>query len=118
MLSYLHHARNAEEHSIDGSANPDGGDIVAGSPETRSVRNSEGVATKVIHPQGVPIDLKVAPPGLRLLRVTDSRFHDTFHPPTQHLGADLVDATPAAVARLGLTYLEGLIAEARPLPAH
>lgn len=118
LLSYIHHARNSEEHSIEGSAQQEKMSLVAHSKETKLVRDGQGNVTKVIHPVGVPISLQAIAPYLRLVRVTDSRFGDAFDPPTSHLGQSLPDSAPATVARAGLTYLERLIAEAEALPAH
>ena len=60
-----------------------------------------------------------------LKAVTDSRYGDTFMPPTEHLGKTLSDPTnqkalvsALEMARLGLAYLEGLFIEATKLPQH
>ena len=41
-----------------------------------------------------------------------------FDPPEMHLGRPIVDRTPATLANLAISYLEGCLREASALPEH
>lgn len=119
LLSYIHHARNEDEHGLEQSTwrrgtaevfaplsgyiknliitmNPDGSVEMEG--------DDESVAAVRVSARA------------RLKAVIDQRYKDRFEPPAEHLGKPLGDIFPEDVARLFLTYLEGLIAEAGKLP--
>ncbi len=120
LLSYLHHARNSEEHSIEGSTHPTGFTIKSTNPRVKVVYSDPD--TLEVDRIEVPADLKQGDPigefvvlGLRLVKVTDSRYGDTFSVPTHHLGQPIPDISPLGVAMLGLAYLEKLVAEASAL---
>jgi hypothetical protein len=51
-------------------------------------------------------------PVIKLITVKDSRYNDSFDPPTTHLNQPIAHISPIGVARLALPYLESLIAEA------
>jgi hypothetical protein len=58
----------------------------------------------------VPLRVQLTPPGIRLLPVIDRGR--TYSPPVMHLGHALWDNSPLWVAKSGLHYLEGLVADA------
>ena len=120
LLSYVHHARNAEEHGLQGSAAQEGAHIVVHSKKTRVVRDGDGRVVHVIHPANDPelLKMEAVAPYLRLVRVKDARYGDKFDPPTEHLGQPLSDCLPATVARAALTYLADQIAKAEKLDPH
>lgn len=116
LLRYIHHARNAEEHGIKY--------ITYRKPNTASIGNGEYLftpSTRDGHGIWTVKPLNGAPPAIitapcvKLITVHDPRFGDSFDPPTQHLGSPVEDQSPLNVARLGLEYLESLVAEAAEL---
>jgi hypothetical protein len=129
LLSYMHHARNSEEHGIE--------DI------TKRMKAGEATVT-IREPLNEPFDatklygLKLTvdadsrghvrvsssnedlvstrmydKPSLALIRVLDPRYNDYFDPPYEHLGIKLADQSPLAVGGLFVAYLARLIDEAR-----
>ncbi len=112
LLSYLHHARNADEHGLGRTTRrtsshvtiPPGGRVVL-----VAIADGQWVAEALEGELGFANDV------IRLVRVCDDRFHDSFDPPTSHLGQRLSDATPLGVAVIALSYLERMIAAASAL---
>jgi hypothetical protein len=129
LLSYMHHARNSEEHGIE--------DI------TKRMKAGEATIT-FREPLNEPFDatklygLKLTvdadsrghvrvsssnedlastqmydKPSLALVQVKDPRFKDHFNPPYEHLGAKLADQSLLTIGSLFVAYLAGLIDEAR-----
>ncbi len=117
LLSYLHHARDGEEHSIEGSATP-APIRLKSVKNAKGFRNVEGDIERIEVAAGATVNLSFALPGLRLLSVTDDRFGDTFHPPTVHLGKVIPDPSPREIAKLALLYFAELFVEASTLPVH
>jgi hypothetical protein len=116
LLSYIHHARNTEEHSLEGSTNRTEITAKPANKWTKILPPKEGDNTISATVQSnQPLAVTLISPGIRLVPVTDERYHDTFNPPTTHLGQLLVDRSPIAVARLGIQYFESLISEATNL---
>jgi hypothetical protein len=114
LLSYIHHARNSETHTIEGSTRtdftlipkdkrvkvhtpPDGG------PQQVTLTNDMKPGDAVV---------EIGPPGIRLMTVRDERYKDSFDPPSKHLEKPIVDRTPIGVARLAIPYLDNLIDDA------
>ena len=129
LLSYMLHARNSDEHSIE--------DI------TRRVGAGEASFTIIDKPEQPFDPMKLAGMSLHVdldhrghvkLRSSDetriaTTMHErdtliltpvrdrgqTYNPPTSHAGAGLDDLSPVAVGSVYLAYLGALIAEARSL---
>ena len=105
LLSYLHHARNTEEHSLESSADQVGITMTPANPLVR-------IEGDTIY---LPQNMKPGPianfkaPYLRLLDVKDNLHGDVFKVPENHLGQKIVDNSPLGVAKLGLGYLETLV---------
>lgn len=77
---------------------------------------SDGVGNfDITHLGGPPPGFALIGPHLKLARVSDDRFGDSFDLPKEHLGKPLTDDRLLNVAKLGLAYLEQLIAEATEL---
>jgi hypothetical protein len=117
LLSYLHHARNSDEHGIaDITRRKPGGWGIAGGGKYR-IDGVIGPQTdlRVTHLGGEPPRLIVDRPSIQLIPVTDNRYGDTFSPPTRHMGTALADISPLAIAKLGHTYLKRLLEEAAGL---
>jgi hypothetical protein len=127
LLSYIHHARNSDEHAIE--------DITAKLPRgaaTFSIREPYDAskldgkqitigadsAGRVVVTDFDPELFEVIsyPKGTLLLsRITDARYGDAFDPPKHHLGKALDDLSPFGVAKLVITYLEQLVEGARQI---
>jgi hypothetical protein len=111
LLSYLHQARNADEHGIEPIAahKPGGVKIGAGaqlSVIAKTVVN-RGKASIKFHPIEGP-GLVIIPPSAELIPVRN-QFGNVFAPPTQHLRSILPDVSPLAIARIGFKYHEALV---------
>lgn len=113
LLSYLHHARNADEHGIEPTTNHQQRVGIGGNGYVRRLV-MEG--SKVIEFDADPGIHVVVEDFAALVPAHDRRYGDSFNPPTQHLGQPIPDTSPIGVARLGLAYLEGLISEGGQLP--
>jgi len=125
LLRYIHHARNSDEHGVEQitRADPGGFGINPADP-TRPI-------SMVINPEGVPrlpgeirihnldpsnpLLVKRIEPSLKLVRVRDSRYGDSFDPPTSHFGQSVDGTSLVTVAELALRYLENLIEDAEKL---
>ena len=116
LLQYLHQARNADEHGI----------LPISRLEPPTIRFLSGddslMENIVIHDNGitipetpavkVPTQIEVMSPLIRLTRVFDTRYGDSYDPPDTHLGKPLEDSTPLTVATLGMVYMRELVLEA------
>jgi hypothetical protein len=91
LLSYLHHARNSDEHSLEATAVTGIADLKSLHPEVKVSEPGQNVRVDFdpnanLEP-GTPLaTLKV---GLCVLPVTDDRYGDTFPVPTSHMGEGL-----------------------------
>src|SRR5271166_5344227 len=118
LLSYLHHARNSDEHSIEPitQRNSGGWALKSGGADSSFQMNGTigpSMSSLRITPiSGAPPFMEIILPHLQLIAVNDSRFKDTFHPPTEHLGERLLDVSPLNIASLFVVYLQSIIAEA------
>lgn len=129
LLSYLHHARDSDEHGLDF--------VVQETGSRLEVRMAEG-ATEIhtsfdmmvddlgqVHirnpktstPQAVQT-MDLVDPRMELVTVTDGRFGDSFDPPEMHLGKPIVDRSPSGIAKLTIPYLNDFLEEASELPQH
>lgn len=119
LLSYIHHARNSDEHGIER--------IVGMTPPNR-----DGLGRQLKFNERVPIKFKChdpktgeqtaegegvfAGPTIKPIRVYDRRFGDYFDPPLTHMGEnidyfDFVDGIAAAAFK----YLTSLVSDAESL---
>jgi hypothetical protein len=124
LLSYMHQARNSEEHSIeDVTRRMKVGDATLTFREPFDPKKLEGLQIK-IDPRSRPGHVRVSSsnedvvstkmfdkPSLMLVRVTNRGVH--YDPPNEHLGASLTDQSPLAIGRLFVNYLETLIEDAK-----
>jgi hypothetical protein len=124
LLSYMHHARNSEEHGIEditqrvkaGTASVtlrepydpqklEGLQLHIGTDKRGHVRvsssNEDVISTKMYDT-----------PSLILVRVKDPRFKEHFDPPYEHLSAPIADQSPLAIGKLFIAHLERLVDEA------
>lgn len=104
LLSYLHQARNADEHGLE---------PVSSSTPGKFKRRADGA-------------IIVAIGRIHLAEVVDDRFGDRYPVPQSHLGQPIAPMTPFRdrqigpweTGKLGLAYLWTMLAEARSLPTH
>lgn len=116
LLSYLHHARNSDEHGIEeitkytrrllvGKKGDDFSGSMSFDGRTLMVKPDEGTS---------PPSVEIVP-VMRLIPVKDDRFGDTFYPPHQFRGAPLVSFEPTHIGGIGLDIARQLIEEAEAL---
>jgi len=127
LLSYVHHARNSDEHGIEeivevrkkGTATItfrepfdatklEGVQISVGRDNRGNVvvtSSNEDVATTKMYDRD----------QVELVTVKDSRFNDTFQPPYEHLGVKIEKQTPKEIGALLVDYIENLLDSARTI---
>jgi hypothetical protein len=128
LLSYIHHARNTDEHGLAQLTkesqwgevtfpNPIGGAPVSlvytgddpdDPPDNFKMTN---VTTGEVYE---PLNHKKTE-YLAVVAVTDERYGDTFKPPKLHLGEPIEVDEPLGIAILATEYLKSLIADAEKL---
>lgn len=116
LLQYLHQARNSDEHSVESVTARDPGHLAIGkaAPGYSSSMTINTLPDGRLHVEstdGMPILVEVAPPSIKLRPVTGRGFV-VFNPPSQHLGQELDDRSPVAVASKALQFLSDLLDEA------
>lgn len=117
LLSYLHHARNTEEHGLENSLSLKAPKLERIDADAKVDKLKRELKMLLPVKNGKPIALKVTmPQGLRLIAVSDPRYGDTFAVPREHLGKRLANMSVADLADLALVYLDRLVAEAAALP--
>jgi hypothetical protein len=124
LLSYIHHARNADEHGLEDITKVASRQAVLRFHEPFDPDKLEGVqlhigtdstgAPDIRVSDGAPISVEhYKQPTVILVEVKDHRYNDSFEPPSTHLGKQLDDTLPLAIGRLAVIYLVGLIDDAR-----
>lgn len=127
LLSYIHHARDSDEHGIDHITRQraDGRSIKF--PEATEVttrmwmkRNADGTLdvrdVSVVTPDGKFEREELVNPRVELVTVHDRRYGDSFDPPIMHLDRPIVDKSPSHLAEMAIRYFEGMLDEASKLP--
>jgi hypothetical protein len=114
LVVYLHHARNADQHTLL--------EIVEKRPAELGIRRAPGAKTsyintmiidgegKLAHFDAVGMQAIVTPPAIALLPVIDRGRE--FAVPHEHYGMPLTTVAPNCVAVLGLRFYEVAISEA------
>jgi hypothetical protein len=113
LLSYIHYARNSEEHGLDSSTTT-GFTLEPTDKRVKVIEHPDG-RTEICVPEDFPVGKalgKFTPPKVTLVRVYDGRSRRYFNPPTIHIGSPIDGKSPAVVARLAVDHLTALIAEA------
>lgn len=121
LLSYLHHARNADEHDVPSVVELDRQKMVfvADGKPTAALEDIVGNVGRFHYTSNEPPDLtkvteiRVYPDRAKLIRVKDRGVY--YDPPTEHLGSPIEDNGPIAVAKLMVQYLEPMISDAEAL---
>lgn len=118
LLRYLHFARNSNEHGIER--------VTARSNANAQLKFNERHPFKMrrldqetLQPVGDPIDVVVAGPTIKLVRVYDRKHGDFCDPPAEHLGRTLPNGRdfPLDCGVAALTYFKLMLAEAKALVA-
>jgi hypothetical protein len=115
LLSYVRHARNADEHGVER--------ITDQKPAHVTINPKQGKDLIVDHlqvgPHGVRMGPKLAeqakvefhPESITLVSVRDRG--SIYQPPKSHLGKELHQCTPVSVADLALTFVKHILDEAQ-----
>lgn len=127
LLSYIHHARNSDEHGIEyissltaetvsASVNQEKGFMF----QMRFMVDSEGRFhyrnIKAKSGDGNDLPVSILNPKIVPLTVHDTLHGDNFDPPQMHLSMPIVDPSPQGLAILAANYLTKLLDEASQLP--
>ena len=127
LLSYMHHARNSEEHGIeDITKRMEAGQATITIREPFDPGKLQGLQLNIgadgrghvqvsSSNEDVVSTQMYEKPSLALVRVKDPRFNDHFDPPYEHLGAKLPDQLPLTIAKLFVAHLARLTDDARSL---
>lgn len=135
LLSYVHHARNADSHGISevtqeqAEASSIGhvlkggetGVVIAARPPNQSyssefrvqnmvIYNGRVVRAEVESLDGKPVAMDYRPERLILIPVVDRGVK--YRPPTKHFDSEIADVTVIDVARLAFEYAERRVTEA------
>jgi hypothetical protein len=111
LLRYMHQARNVDEHGIEAVTESTPARIEIWGDDIK-IHNLAIRGRMVKGELGGNPTIKAMPSSVQLVTVRDDRYGDEFEPPREHLGKPLTDGSPLNVARLWLSYLEALVAEA------
>jgi hypothetical protein len=113
LLSYLWHARNADEHTVEGVTDRHTGGTKFVDPSQEEMAEFE----RTMAAQGRPYVslglVEVVFPHVKLLDVTDRGVR--YPIPQTHLGQAISNPHPNNIGLLALAYLEAMIAEARTM---
>lgn len=131
LLSYIHHARNSDEHSIElitqrvaDSLNVNFPAVKGRTVTTTFLARAAADGKIEIADLGVETGGKtyavssVENPKVILLRVFNTKYKVSCDPPAFHLGMPVSGEDPKTVADLAVTYLATMLSEASALPAH
>lgn len=122
LLSYLHHARNADEHNVpsvteldrqkmvlveDGKPIASIEEMVGNTGKFRSLSDQSSPNLQKVN------EIRIYPDRAKLIRVGDRGID--YDPPLEHLGSAFDDTGPIAVAGLMIKYIEQMLDEAEAL---
>ncbi len=111
LLRYIHHARNADQHTIEETVKhiPGGYALrnIQNKNFTKSLKIENGVITEYI---GSPRMLETFPSRIELLRFKENG--NWYNPPTQHLDKNLEKRDPIYIAEKGLEFYNQFVNEA------
>ncbi|CAM8636332.1 hypothetical protein MCEMSHM24_03155 [Comamonadaceae bacterium] len=120
LLSYVHHARNADEHGIAPITDKRNGYLaIKGDVHIEHLSIDGRGNIQLGRVTGLnsarPPEIIFEPARIELLPVLDDRFGDTFDVPTSHMGKPLENPSAIIVAGLAYVYLEKIVREASAL---
>ena len=118
LLSYMHQARNVEEHGIEPVAEQDPGSLTIGGASGGGIIRKIGfgpgkLVLELDRWHGDLPQVTYVPPHVRLIPVVDDRYGTTFKVPEFHLGQRIGDSSPRTMGALWLSYSAALIDEAK-----
>jgi hypothetical protein len=124
LLSYIHHARNADEHGLEDITRIANRQASMRFQEPFDPKKLEGVqvtigtdstgAPQISVSDGAPISVEhYKQPTVILVEIKDKWNKISYPTPSTHLGKQLEDTRPLAVGRLAVAYLASLIDDAR-----
>ncbi|MEQ6916558.1 hypothetical protein [Halomonas aquatica] len=110
LVSYLRHARNADQHSIE--------EITGRLPGATTIRNSSGepITIKKLNVTGGgqatyeadgPLDVDFTPSKVKLIPVTN--YGTTFNPPTIHHDQPVDPTDVIGIAKTGAAFYEDML---------
>lgn len=117
LLRYIHFARNADEHGIERVTEQSLANLNLKFNERQHMR-VQRLNQDTHEPEGELIDVVVAGPTLKVVRVYDRRFGDFADPPGTHLGKTVRygSSFPDEVGNVAIEYLRSMIQRAEKLP--
>ena len=117
LLRYLHFARNADEHGIERVTDRSLDNLNLKFNERQPMK-MQRLNQETHDPEGEPIDVVVAGPTIKLVRIYDRRFGDSADPPETHLGnaVPFGSSFPDEVGEVAIMYLRAMIERAEILP--
>jgi hypothetical protein len=119
LLSYMHAARNVDEHGLEPVIVEEPGALVIGvggeSVHLKSLRivNGKIEFLDAEQPDGSAPTILQIPRRPKLVSVFDVRSKKNFDPPIQHLGKIIDDTSPVGVAKVWIGYLNSVVNEAQ-----
>jgi hypothetical protein len=115
LLSYLHHARNVDEHTISPVHEVKEGSMGIGTHGRTHIKRLEIDNGRITHADisGDPLRITIGPPTIALLPVKDRGI--IYNPPKQHAGMRLVSIHPIDIATIAISYLNTLVGDAENL---
>ena len=130
LLSYLHQARNSDEHGISPVSRATPGGVAINPPEGSdridhvSIDDDGVVAVRANSDGKMPlIEIRIG--RIHLVEVYNDKFNDRFPVPNEHLGKPIEqvhdlggEVGPLEVGAPGLTYVRKMLEEAQKLPSH
>lgn len=125
LLKYVHHARNSDEHGIEDVT------VRIGRAHVIRFKNDTGKPMEInsritIDRRGATFEEtgerrgytsveNIMEPSVILTKVVDSKYGDSFDPPSDHFGAAVNSSSPLYVAELAYDYLHKLVLVAEHL---
>jgi hypothetical protein len=116
LLSYIYHARNSDEHSIEGSDAKHDTRVISGNKWTK-IRSADGENTHVTVEAGRPLAVRLQGQGIHLRTVRD-QYGNVFQPPREHMCKPLPESSIKGVVMAAEAYLNAMIEEASTLSQH
>ena len=109
LLSYIHHARNADEHGLQDFTKRRTPELVPTDSNSTVQRDADGNMVGINFTVGRSSSGIILPSRSDLATVYDDRYNDSFDPPTEHLGEPLPDQKPSTIAHLAYDYLRKMV---------
>lgn len=118
LLRYLIEARNVEEHGLERSADyEEGFTRIGASGESIRIDTAPDGRTIVSPINGSSLTVWSVPRSFSLLPVVD-KHGKRWDVPSQHVGQQPTDVSPAAVGKAGLAHFAMIVSEAKKLQPH